>query len=124
MTDWTNDELDAIGSADELHLASRRRDGSLRRFATIWVVRLGDDLYVRSAHGVDNPWFRRAVASGTGRIRAARVERDVEFVPATAETGGPVDAAYHAKYDHYGARFVDPVVGDDAAAATLRLVAA
>ena len=35
-----------------------------------------------------------------------------------------VDAAYRAKYGRYGSATVDRMVGDDAAAATLRLVAA
>ena len=35
MTTWTNDELNMIGSADELQLASLRRDGSLRNPVTI-----------------------------------------------------------------------------------------
>jgi Uncharacterized protein conserved in bacteria (DUF2255) len=53
MTAWTRDELDKIAPAEELQLASVRRDGTLRHPLTIWVVRHGDDLYVRSAH--DDP---------------------------------------------------------------------
>ena len=68
---WTEDELRRIGGATELRIASRRHDGSLRPYVTIWTVRAGDGLYVRSAYGMGNPWFRRATASGTGRIRAA-----------------------------------------------------
>jgi Uncharacterized protein conserved in bacteria (DUF2255) len=41
-----------------------------------WTVRVGEDLYVRSAYGTGNPWFRRATATGSGRIRAASLERD------------------------------------------------
>jgi hypothetical protein len=44
MTAWTADELDRLGGADELQLASVRDDGTLRRPVTIWVVRQGDDL--------------------------------------------------------------------------------
>src|SRR6187402_3301122 len=66
MSGWTADELARIGGADELRIASRRSDGSLRPFITIWAVRDGDDLYVRSAHGYDNPWFQRALHSGAG----------------------------------------------------------
>ncbi len=54
MTAWTADELARIGRPDELQVSSRRPDGSLRPYITIWVVRLGDDLYVRSAYGPDN----------------------------------------------------------------------
>jgi hypothetical protein len=39
----------------------------------MWTVRAGDKLYIRSAYGPDNPWYRRATTSGTGRIRAGGV---------------------------------------------------
>ena len=48
MITRTSEELDRIGEAEELELASVRRDGSLRRPVTMWVVRDGDDLYVPS----------------------------------------------------------------------------
>src|SRR5437763_10483324 len=67
---WTEHQLNAIGEAEELQLASLRPDGSLRPYGTMWVVRVGDDLYVRSANGPNNPWYRRARASGRGRVRA------------------------------------------------------
>ena len=122
---WTDDELRRIGAATELQIASRRRDGSLRSYITIWTVRTGDSLYVRSAYGTGNPWFRRATASGTGRIRVAGLERDVTFTPASeldAGTQAAVDAAYHAKYDRYGPQIVGTVTGPHAAPVTLRLV--
>jgi hypothetical protein len=48
MSTWTRDELDRIGSAEELEIAAVRDDGTLRKPVTIWVTRHGDDLYVRS----------------------------------------------------------------------------
>ena len=48
MTGWTRDELNKIGQAEALQIASLRQDGKLRNPATIWVVRVGDDLYVRA----------------------------------------------------------------------------
>jgi len=122
MITWPPNELERIGEADELQLASRRPDGSLRPYVTMWVVRAGDGLYVRSAYGPDNPWYRRATASGTGRIRAAGIERDVSFAQATAEVQGDIDAAYHAKYDSYGPRIVGSVTGPGADRVTIRLV--
>jgi hypothetical protein len=121
MRTWTDDELTRIGSADELEVASRRPDGTLRPYVTIWTVRLDDDVYVRSAAGPDNPWFRRAKSSGTGRVRAGGVEEDVEFAEPAASAAA-IDSAYHAKYDRYGARIVGTVVGSVAASATFRLV--
>jgi hypothetical protein len=121
---WTADELAKIGKADELHISSRRPDGSLRPFVTIWGVHLGDDLYVRSAHGHDNPWFQRALASGEGRVRAGGVERDIAFEVPGSDVDEDVSAAYHAKYDRYGPSIVGTVVSPEAARSTLRLVAA
>jgi hypothetical protein len=122
MTSWTEDELTTIGQAEELKISSNRPDGTLRPYVTIWVVRTGDDLYVRSAYGSTNPWFVRAQASGTGRIRAGGVERDVTFAPADQDVHAEIDAAYHDKYDRHGPKIVATVVGPHAHAVTIRLV--
>ena len=58
---------------------------------------------------------------GAGRIRAGGVERDVVFSEPSADMHEAVDAAYHAKYDRYGAQIVGTVVGPQVVAATLRL---
>jgi hypothetical protein len=122
VTTWTSEELSRIGDAEELQLASERADGSLRPYVTMWVVRVGDELYVRSAYGPDNPWYRRAIASGVGRIRAAGLERDVTFAAPGSDGHAAIDAAYHARYDRYGPQIVGTVVGPDAEAVTVRLV--
>ena len=122
MPAWSKEELQRIGAADELQLASLRRDGTLRPYMTMWVVRAEDDLYVRSAYGPNNPWFRRAKASGAGRIRAGGLERDVTFAEATPGVHADIDAAYHSKYDRYGPAIVGSVVGPEAEAVTIRLV--
>ncbi|GIH02303.1 hypothetical protein Rhe02_03700 [Rhizocola hellebori] len=124
MSMWKAEDLDRIGKAEELQLASQRDDGTMRPYVTMWVVRAGDDLYVRSAHGPGNPWYRRAKASGVGRIRAGGVERDVAFAGATEDAHADIDVAYHAKYDRYGPAIVGTVVGADAAPVTIRLMPA
>lgn len=121
---WSPGELDRVGPAEELQLASRRPDGTLRPYVTMWVVRVGGEVYVRSAHGANNPWYRRATASGTGRIRAGGVEADVTFAVADDGAQDQIDAAYHVKYDRYGPQIVGSVVGDDAHNVTIRLVRA
>jgi len=122
MTTWTPDELARIGGAEELQIATLRTDGSLRPYVTIWTVRAGDELYVRSAYGADNPWFRRAKASGAGRIRAGGLERDVTFAEASPDAHAAIDEAYHAKYDRHGPAIVGTVVGEDKAPVTIRLL--
>lgn len=124
MTGWTQEELGRIGEARELQLASFRRDGTLRPYVTMLVVRADDELYVRSAYGPNNPWFRRAKASGAGRIRPGGLERDVSFAEPAPGVHGGIDAAYHAKYDRYGPQIVGTVVGPEAEAVTIRLVSA
>ena len=122
MSVWTDDELRQIGDATELQLASRRSNGTLRSYTTMWVVAVGGELYVRSAGGADRPWYRHALASGAGRIRAGGVEHDVKFESADAANHDTIDASYHAKYDSYGPRIVGSVVGPDAHRVTIRLV--
>jgi hypothetical protein len=122
---WTAEELDAIGRADELEVAPGRRDGTLRRPTPIWVVRVGDDLYVRSFRGRDGRWFRAARATHEGHISAGGVEKDVRFVETGDEaTNGAVDGEYLAKYGRYGARYVDSMLAADARATTLKLAPA
>ena len=122
MTGWTADELSRLGDGDELRIASVRPDGTQRPYVIIWVVRVGDDLYVRSAYGADNPWFRRALASGIGRVKAGGLEPAVTFERVGDEWMDAVDAAYHAKYDRYGRGIVGTVVGPQVWPNTLRLV--
>jgi hypothetical protein len=122
MTTWTTDELAAIAAADELEIAPLRPDGTQRPPVTIWVVRDGDDLYVRSFRGRDSGWFRGTQASHEGRIRAGGVDKDVTFVDeADPGVNDQIDAAYRAKYRRFGASYVDPMVADGARAATLKL---
>jgi hypothetical protein len=122
MTAWTAQELDRIGQSEELQLATERRQGGVSRYVTMWVVRAGDDLYVRSAHGPDNPWYRRAQVAQTGRIRAGGLERAVTFESADAAASDAIDAAYQAKYSRYGPQIVGSVTGPDVGNVTVRLV--
>lgn len=119
---WTDEELERIGAAEELSLASRRADGTLSPTVVMWVVRVGDALYVRSAGGPDRPWYRNAVARRAGHVTSGGVARAVSFESAPADAHAAIDAAYHLKYDRYGPRIVGSVVGPAAHAVTVRLV--
>jgi hypothetical protein len=122
MTAWTSDELSKIAAAEELQIASVRRDGTLRNPVTIWVVRHGDDLYVRSVNGRTAAWFRGTQDRHEGHIQAGGVDRDVLFIEGDDDINDEIDAAYRTKYHRYAARFVDPMVAPEAQAATIKLV--
>ena len=122
-TAWTDEELHGIGGATELQVSSWRPDGTLRPYVTIWGVWSGPDIYLRSAYGPQNGWFRRAVAAGAGRVRAGGIERDVSFdqVAADSPVHADIDVAYHAKYDSYGPQIVGTVVGPATTTVTLQI---
>ncbi len=121
MSTWTSDELDRIGRAEELEIASVRRDGTQRKPVTIWVVRHGDDLYVRPVNGRTSSWFRGAQARHEAHIEAGGVVKDVRLVE-TDDMNDQIDAAYRAKYHRYAESIVGSVVSPNARAATLKLV--
>lgn len=121
MSTWMSEELDTIGEAEELEIASVRRDGTLRRPVTIWVVRHGDDLYVRSVNGRTSSWFRGAQVRHEGRIEAGGVDKGVLLVESD-DMDDAIDAAYRAKYHRYAESIVGSIVSPKARAATLKLV--
>jgi len=124
MTTWTNDELTKIGTAEELEIASLRRDGTLRKPTTIWVVRLGDDLYVRSVNGRTSAWFRGVQVRHEGHIQAGGVDKDVTFVEVDADdnVSDQMDAAYRTKYRRYAANIINSVLSPGARSATIKLM--
>ena len=122
MTTWESDELDKIAATDELEITSVRRDGRLRNPVTIWVVRLGDDLYVRSVNGRTSAWFRGTQDRHEGHIRADSVEKDVIFVDAAPDLNDQIDAAYRTKYRRYAASIIRSIVSPEARSTTIKLV--
>lgn len=124
MTSWTPEQLGTIGAADELDIAALRPDGTLRPYTTIWVVRVGDGLYVRSYRGRDGAWYQAVQRRPQGRIRAGGADYDVAFEHPTDTDEDAIDAAYRSKYGRYGASYVDPMVAAGARATTVRLNAA
>ena len=71
----------------------------------MWVVRDGDELYVRSMHGRSGAWFRGTQTRHQGHIRA-----------------GGVDAGYRSKYRRYEANIIGSVVNPESRASTIKLV--
>jgi hypothetical protein len=120
-TAWTAEQLEAIGDEEEIEIASRRSDGSLRGYTRIWVVRLGTDLFVRSGAGRTGHWFTRALENPKGQVRAAGTEFDVVFEEPQDASAQAIDEAYRAKYARYPGS-VESMTNAVAAAAPLRLL--
>ena len=120
-TSWPADALDRIGAAIELEIAVRRADGSLRAPLPIWVVRAGDQIFVRSWYRRDTGWFGLAVRTGQAHIRVPGLEADVsveDLGDNDAALRAEIDAAYRRKYGDAGA---GSMVTDAAAVTPLRL---
>jgi hypothetical protein len=101
---WTAAELDTIAATDEIDIASRRDDGTLRAARIVWVVRHHDGLYVRSVLGPDAAWYRGVQTRHEGHLRADGVDRDVRFVEVDHTPGGARDDSLDEVYrDKYGA---------------------
>jgi len=122
MTHWTSDQLDKFGKAEEVQIASARPDGTLGRPVTIWVVRHGDDLYVRSVRGRKGHWFRGTQERHEGQIRAGRLKEGVTFIDAGRDIDDEVDAAYRTKYRRYAGSILNSVLTPDARSTTIKLV--
>lgn len=121
MSGWTEDQLDRIGDAGELRITSRGDDGRLRRSRVIWVVREGDELYVRSVNGPGSSWYRGTRDHLTGHVSAGGVDADVVFEDADESLDDRIDAAYRAKYGA-GSTAVERITSTGARSTTMRLV--
>ena len=124
MSGWTHHDLERMGAAEELQLATFKKDGTLRKPVVIWVVRVGDELYVRSWRGREGAWFQHVQQRPEGRIGAFGVTKDATFVDASSDEAlnNKIDAAYQSKYRRYSATYVRPMIAKPARATTLKLV--
>jgi hypothetical protein len=121
MSEWKGEELAHIGGADEIQIAPLRADGTLQRPRIIWVIRHGDDVYVRSVNGPDGAWFRGAQARHAGHISAGGVDADVVLEDADHGLDDEIDEAYRRKYGRFSPS-VDRITSPSARSTTIRLV--
>src|SRR2546430_12876372 len=111
-----------MGGVEEVQVPGGGGGGTLRKPVTVWAVRDGNSLYVRSVTGPTGAWFRGAQESHQGRIRAGGLEKDATFVDANHDIDDTVDAAYRAKYRRYAGNILNSVLTPQARSATIKLV--
>lgn len=121
MNSWTNDELTSINSADELQISTLRKDDTLRKPVTIWVVRVNNDLYIRAVKGQTGKWYQHAIERHLGSIEADGINKEVAIIESGDDISETIDKAYKSKYSGYGESIVGSTVTPQARAATLKL---
>lgn len=131
---WSTEQLQLLDAAVELDIAVPRPDGALGRWTTVWVVCVGQGVFIRSWHRRDTGWFGRAASTGRARIRVTGLETDVDVVDLGRagdhtdavqqlhrELFDEVDGAYRTKYGASGDATVRAMVSAHARVTTLRL---
>src|SRR5262245_45864568 len=111
--------LGHLGNVEEITIGFQRPDGSTGS-TPVWVVQVGEDIYVRSMNGQSGGWYRRLRALPVGEVRDNGHVHPVHAQPvADPATVDAVTRAYESKYGE--SPYVQPLLGRDAAEATLRL---
>lgn len=117
---WPPQQLDAFAAVEEITIQTMKEDGSLRRAVPIWVVAVGNELFVRSSHGRGSGWYRgattrhRAVIAGANQAQAVALVEEHEKV-------AQLDDAYRHKYRRYERSFLPALLAEPARTAAFRL---
>src|SRR6516225_8279759 len=121
MTMWLKKELEGMADSDDLHISPLREDGNTYGTPTwIWSVVVDDSLYVRAYNGKASRWYQAALSQKAGRITAAGMTKEVSFEPVFGPIQDRIDEAYRSKYG--GSPYLNPMIGDGAKSATIKIV--
>jgi hypothetical protein len=97
MSTWTAEELQALDRIDEIRVAGRRQDGSLRTLIIVWHVVVDGRLYVRSVRGIEGSWYKGVIHHHEGAIAWDGTTREVAYIPDDT-VDDQIDGAYFKKY--------------------------
>ena len=122
MTSWTDDELNKIDAAEELEIAALREDETSRKPVTIWVVRVGEGIYVRSGYGTGAAWYRATKVHAEGHVEVPNLRKAITFSAADPAVADQIDRAYRNKYCRHGAQYINSVTTAEARSTTIKLV--
>jgi hypothetical protein len=120
MSSWTNDELQKIAEADDLHISPLREDGVIYGTPTwIWSVVVDDSLYVRAYNGTDSRWYKAAMQQKRGRITTSGITKDVTFEAVDGSINDQIDEAYRTKYKT--SPYLQPMISKRSRSATVKI---
>lgn len=92
-------EIPTIVQKDDFHIAPFHADGFTYGTLTwIWAVSVEGKLFVRAYNGTNSKWYQSAIKQKAGKIKAAGMERKVEFKTINGEINHKIDQAYKEKY--------------------------
>lgn len=117
---WTPETLHAFETADELLLVLSR-EGRDDIEVPVWVVRVGDEVLLRSQDGVASGWFRRVELQPDQNVELAGIRMPVRFDHVAGHLEHEVNEAYVGKYG--GPTFPQVLLGAEAVEATVRVSA-
>lgn len=121
MSGWTPEQAELLTAPEQIDIATRRTDGTLRGPRTIWIVGNGDRVFIRSTNGRDANWFRGALTIRAGHIQAGDRGFDVALTEASEPDVELADAGYEAKYGPLYPSIVRHLHEDGPRAATLEV---
>ncbi|AYG03470.1 DUF2255 family protein [Gryllotalpicola protaetiae] len=122
MSEWSPEEVQAIGAIEEVGVAPLAGDGTPLASVTIWAVTVGGEVFVRSVHGTGAGWYRHVTETGRAVFSAGEISREVTFEPVNEVKNQAVTDAYNAKYAAQPDAFRQPMVEGVSLGATLKVV--
>ncbi|MEO2058986.1 MAG: DUF2255 family protein [Mesonia sp.] len=117
----TTEEIKTIAAENDFYIAPFRADGKTYGTLTwIWSVEVEGELFVRAYNGTNSRWYQSALSQKAGKIKAAGIEKEVEFEPIKGEEiNDKIDEAYRAKYS--SSPYLGSMISDRAKAATVQV---
>lgn len=113
--------LRLLDETEEIEIETRVPNTHDVHRATLWVVVVGSDVYVRSANGEQGHWYQELTANPAGAIYADEERLPIHAAPvADTELQLKVSEAYLRKYAQYP-HDVAWITGPAVLATTLRL---
>jgi hypothetical protein len=118
---FDTDVVNRLAQTREIKIETRRPGaGAAAHRATIWVVVVGDDAYIRSFHGNGGRWYQEIKANPGAAVHVEGQRVPVRAVPVTDDaTVARVSDEYRRKYG--SDLYVSAMVRDEVLPTTLRL---
>ena len=118
---FETDLKNRLAQTQEIQIETRRpgANGSAHR-ATIWVVVVGDDVYIRSFHGDGGRWYQEIKVNPVAAVHVDGQRIPVRAVPVTDDaTIARASDEYRRKYGNDP--YMSSMVRDEVLPTTLRL---